>query len=264
VHRGEEQPGEAWAWAGTLLKEDRARLNHVAGTAQITRFVSAQLSIPWAEDLLAAAWLHDIGYAPGLVNTGFHPLDGAAFLARGGWSARVVGLVAHHSHNAMIAPYFDAADALADIAAPDQLSHDILAFADIEAGRHGQESSGSDRLRDMRQRYQTSACVPRTVREDRYEELAASVEAVRAMLNRDPHVDVSIPPATVAPVSWDIDTTIGADLSLPVAGVGRTTEERHIPVQSGQGRYASNRRAASGLRFAYRPERPPLKMTGPF
>jgi hypothetical protein len=26
--------------------------------------------------LIAAAWLHDIGYAPGLPETGFHPLDG--------------------------------------------------------------------------------------------------------------------------------------------------------------------------------------------
>ena len=31
--------------------------------------------------LVAAAWLHDIGYAPDLVDTGFHPLDGARFLS---------------------------------------------------------------------------------------------------------------------------------------------------------------------------------------
>lgn len=30
--------------------------------------------------LVAAALLHDVGYAPRLVKTGFHPLDGARFL----------------------------------------------------------------------------------------------------------------------------------------------------------------------------------------
>jgi putative nucleotidyltransferase with HDIG domain len=34
--------------------------------------------------LVSAAWLHDIGYAPDIVETGFHPLDGARFLRRSG------------------------------------------------------------------------------------------------------------------------------------------------------------------------------------
>jgi len=38
--------------------------------------------------LEAAAWLHDIGYAPDLVVSGFHPLDGrASFAGRGSMSA---------------------------------------------------------------------------------------------------------------------------------------------------------------------------------
>lgn len=32
--------------------------------------------------LVAAAWLRDIGYAPEVVDTGFHPLDGARWLRR--------------------------------------------------------------------------------------------------------------------------------------------------------------------------------------
>lgn len=35
--------------------------------------------------LIAAAWLHDIGYAPGIQETGFHPLDGGLYLRRAGW-----------------------------------------------------------------------------------------------------------------------------------------------------------------------------------
>src|ERR1700722_19588765 len=46
----------------------------------------------------AAAWLHDIGYAPDLHDTGFHPLDGARYLRRTGLVSDVVcRLVAHHS-----------------------------------------------------------------------------------------------------------------------------------------------------------------------
>ena len=35
--------------------------------------------------LVASAWLHDIGYAAGLQETGFHPVDGARHLRSAGW-----------------------------------------------------------------------------------------------------------------------------------------------------------------------------------
>ena len=38
-----------------------------------------------AEELIAAAWLHDIGYGSLLRDTGFHPIDGAQYLRRKGW-----------------------------------------------------------------------------------------------------------------------------------------------------------------------------------
>jgi hypothetical protein len=44
--------------------------------------------------MVMAAWLHDIGYAPELAVTGFHPLDGARFLRRAGADGQVVSLVA--------------------------------------------------------------------------------------------------------------------------------------------------------------------------
>jgi hypothetical protein len=50
-----------------------------------------------ADLLVMAAWLHDIGYASGLVDTGFHPLDGARYLRGLGADARLCGLVANHS-----------------------------------------------------------------------------------------------------------------------------------------------------------------------
>ena len=42
--------------------------------------------------------LHDVGYAPGVRDTGFHPLDYASYLAGRGANERVVNLVARHSY----------------------------------------------------------------------------------------------------------------------------------------------------------------------
>ena len=51
-----------------------------------------------ADLLVAAAWLHDIGYAPDLVDTGFHPLDGARYLGIFPQATDLLRrLVAHHS-----------------------------------------------------------------------------------------------------------------------------------------------------------------------
>jgi HD domain len=50
-----------------------------------------------ADCLVAAAWLHDIGYAPSVRVTGFHPVDGAFFARREGFDELVVSLVAFHS-----------------------------------------------------------------------------------------------------------------------------------------------------------------------
>src|SRR5215468_2096838 len=71
------------------------RWRHVRSVARRARWVARELAL--SADLVAAAWLHDIGYAPELVETGFHPLDGARYLGRRGVDAQIVSLVAHHS-----------------------------------------------------------------------------------------------------------------------------------------------------------------------
>src|SRR3984893_17366413 len=51
---------------------------HVQGVAGRARGLAPVLGAD-ADLLEAAAWLHDIGYAPGLVVTGVHALDGARY-----------------------------------------------------------------------------------------------------------------------------------------------------------------------------------------
>src|SRR4051812_29687459 len=51
-----------------------------------------------ADLLTAAAWLHDVGYAPAVRSTGLHALDGARYLRDvHGADERLCRLVAHHT-----------------------------------------------------------------------------------------------------------------------------------------------------------------------
>jgi HD superfamily phosphodiesterase len=52
-----------------LAAELPRRWRHVRSVARRARWTAKQLSL--SEDLVAAAWLHDIGYASDLVETGF-------------------------------------------------------------------------------------------------------------------------------------------------------------------------------------------------
>src|SRR5580693_8082585 len=73
------------------------RWAHTQGVAAQARSLESILGND-ADLLVAAAWLHDIGYAPDLVDTGFHPLDGARYLGDASQADELLcRLVAHHS-----------------------------------------------------------------------------------------------------------------------------------------------------------------------
>jgi HD superfamily phosphodiesterase len=73
------------------------RWAHVQGVAGRARSLTPVLGAD-ADLLEAAAWLHDIGYAPSLATTGLHPLDGARYLRDTQHAdALLRRLVAHHS-----------------------------------------------------------------------------------------------------------------------------------------------------------------------
>jgi hypothetical protein len=104
--------------------------------------------------LVAAAWLHDIGYTPGIADTGFHALDGARWLLPQGFDRRLAGLVAHHS----CASYEAAERGLGEVLAAEfpreeSPTSDALWFADMTAGPDGQDLTAEDRLAEIRERY---------------------------------------------------------------------------------------------------------------
>ncbi|GAA4968844.1 HD domain-containing protein [Kineococcus glutinatus] len=65
----------AWALAEEHLAEALPRRwQHSQAVAATAADYAARLRLD-PDVVAAAAWLHDVGYAPPLVDTGFHPLD---------------------------------------------------------------------------------------------------------------------------------------------------------------------------------------------
>jgi putative nucleotidyltransferase with HDIG domain len=86
-----------------VLEENPERLHHSAAVAARSRELAITVALSEVDTLVAAAWLHDIGYSSRTRETGFHPLDGAQYLRRGGWPEGVCALVAHHSGSRFVA-----------------------------------------------------------------------------------------------------------------------------------------------------------------
>ncbi|MFI7431873.1 HD domain-containing protein [Micromonospora sp. NPDC049836] len=104
--------------------------------------------------LIAAAWLHDVGYAPDLVDTGFHALDGGRWLVRQGFHRRLAGLVAHHSCASYEAAERGLAENLStEFPREESPTSDALWYADMTTGPDGQDFTVTARLAEIRERY---------------------------------------------------------------------------------------------------------------
>jgi hypothetical protein len=144
---------EARDLAQTILADLPERWRHTIGVARRAEHVV--FAVPGADVgiLIAAAWLHDIGYAEALRDTGFHPLDGGLHLRRLGWPDRIVGLVAHHSEALCVAQVRGLADRLAEFPREDTPVADALTYADQTVGPDGRPMEFELRLEDMLRRH---------------------------------------------------------------------------------------------------------------
>jgi hypothetical protein len=129
------------------------RWRHTQGVAARAG-LAATVVDPGARDLLlAAAWLHDIGYAPDVAETGLHALDGARYLAAEGWPPLLCQLVAHHTAASVEAEQRGMAAELAVFPAPDPVLLDALTFADMTASPQGLTVTVEQRLAEILGRY---------------------------------------------------------------------------------------------------------------
>jgi len=155
---------EARGLAERLLSDSLPRRwSHVSSVAQRAEEVAASLSLR-SDLLVSAAWLHDIGYAPSVVVTGFHPLDGARYLRTLGYSDRLASLVAHHSRALLEAELRGMDDDLTrDFPREESVTADALWFCDMTTGPDGQHMGVEDRLAEIRSRYGDGDVVTRFI-----------------------------------------------------------------------------------------------------
>jgi hypothetical protein len=137
------------------------RWAHVRLVASTMRQLASGLSNEVA--LVGAAWLHDIGYAPEVVRTGMHALDGAAFLDRDGAPREVVSLVAYHTGAEYEAEERGLLDHFTQFEPPRQHDLDLLILADLISGANGERTTVSDRLAEILDRYEPEDPVHRAV-----------------------------------------------------------------------------------------------------
>lgn len=138
--------------AQSLLEVLGDRWAHTQGVAHRASELAKSIDVD-ADVLVAAAWLHDIGYADATQVTGFHPLDGAQFLTLRGWPLRIAGLVAHHSGARFVAAARGLAEALAVYPDEGGLMADALTYADQTVGPAGERLTPDQRHTEMLQRH---------------------------------------------------------------------------------------------------------------
>jgi hypothetical protein len=131
--------------------------------------------------LEAAALLHDVGYAPELAHTRFHPLDGARYLVKVGAEERVVNLVAHHSCAYREAELRGLGAELAVFPDEESAVRDALWWADMTTSPDGEVVTVERRLEEIQSRYGPNDLVTIFVQSARAE-LVGAVERTEERL----------------------------------------------------------------------------------
>jgi HD domain len=145
---------EEWAAAEAerLLAPLGDRWKHVRAVGECARKVSAILDQEDRPYLVAAAYLHDIGYAPELERTGLHQLDGACYIRSLG-AERLARLVAHHSEARFEIRLRGFATELAAYEREQSWVSDALTYCDLTTGPTGLPMTVEDRVAEVEQRY---------------------------------------------------------------------------------------------------------------
>ena len=167
--------------AAYLLRGLDTRLQHTAAVAAQVNRVADLVEADWRASLRDAAWLHDIGYSPQLVRTGFHPLDGARWLRDHSWDSETCRLVAWHTGALEEARLHGlAAELAAEFDPPLRLAAAALAWADLTSSPTGERWDPDRRIADILERYPRGSIVHQAIRSSR----PALRAAVREIENR--------------------------------------------------------------------------------
>jgi hypothetical protein len=140
-----------------------ARWAHTKGVVQRAETVGHILVPDDRPYLIAAAYLHDIGYAPVLVETGFHPIDGARHLRTLGHE-RLAALVAYHSSAFCEAEARGLVGELGRFVQELSATADALTYCDMTTDPSGARVTYDERIAEICQRYGDDHLVSRSIR----------------------------------------------------------------------------------------------------
>lgn len=155
------------------------RWEHVRAVGELAENLGESGAIE--DEVVMAAWLHDLGYAEELQFTGFHPLDGARYLADEGAPSEVVALVAHHTGAAYEAQERGLAAELNLMPTPAPDALDALTLLDLVTSPDGRRIDPADRVAEILARYPESSPVFRAVARSG-DALVAAADRARARL----------------------------------------------------------------------------------
>jgi hypothetical protein len=172
--------GWSAGYAEELLAPLGDRWAHVQGVVRQAQAVAAILPAEEREVLVAAAYLHDLGYAPALAETGFHALDGGRHLRALGYE-RLAGLLAYHSGARCEAELRRLAAELAEFVDEASATSMALTYCDMTTGPAGEVITYEERLAGVERRYGIEHVVARSVRHARAE-VERSTEFVEGRL----------------------------------------------------------------------------------
>lgn len=178
--------GSDLALRARAVAEDRLvslprRWAHVQGVASRAAEVTSSLGCPSAEEIVAAAWLHDVGYADSIAMSGFHPVDGARFARGEGFPESVVSLIAYHTGAEEEAAQRGLSASLAAFGAPAAEALDVVTFCDLTTSVDGALTDAHARIAEILDRYEPGDPVHRAVSASA-PRLLASVSRVESRL----------------------------------------------------------------------------------
>ncbi len=151
--------------ASSFYPEDSTRLAHMRQACRTARRVVSQMGYDskLAGRIVTAALFHDIGYSEKLKNTGFHPLDGAAYLAHCNAPEDIIEAVLWHSSTPVEIESLPEIKKIYDRFPKPQLDgviHDAVRYCDFRTSPIGQSYSFGMRIVELEDRFGSDSIPP--------------------------------------------------------------------------------------------------------
>ncbi len=161
------------------------RWAHVVGVAKTASDIAPRLLAKDADAIVAAAWLHDVGYAPSIAKTGFSSRGWCEIRQVCGMPALVVSLIAHHSGASAEAIERGLDAELAEFDRPPRDVLDVVTYADMTTAPDGTPIEADRRVSEILSRYSRDDPVHAAVSRSS-DELLAAVARIKDQLRLAP------------------------------------------------------------------------------